>query len=212
MPFFIGLDLGQKQDYTAIAIIETASQYTGLDWRTYEHHYLRSVNVRHLERIRLGTSYLAVVERLRQVVNSRELIGRCTVVMDATGLGGPVLDLLRAAGLGCEIVPVTITGGDRETYSGGMWRVPKRDLINRLQLLFERKELQIASRLREAETFARELMNMRIKVSVAGHDSYAAARASNHDDLVLAVALACWRAKGNLSRPVFGTRSLGLDY
>ena len=55
-------------------------------------------------------------------------------------------------------------------------------------------------------------MNMRIKVSVAGHDSYAAARASNHDDLVLAVALACWRAKGNLSRPVFGTRSLGLDY
>ena len=201
MPFFIGLDLGQKQDYTAIAIIETASQYTGLDWRSYEHKHLNYVNVRHLERIRLGTSYLAVVERLRQIVNSRELVGRCTVVMDATGLGGPVLDLLRAAGLGCEIVPVTITGGDRETYSGGMWRVPKRDLINRLQLLFERKELQIASRLREAATFAGELMSMRIKVSVAGHDSYAAARESAHDDLVLAVALACWRAKGNLSRP-----------
>jgi hypothetical protein len=33
MSFFIGLDLGQKQDYTAIAIIETTSQYTGLDWR-----------------------------------------------------------------------------------------------------------------------------------------------------------------------------------
>ena len=115
MPFFIGLDLGQKQDYTAIAIIETASQYTGLDWRSYEHKHLNYVNVRHLERIRLGTSYLAVVERLRQIVNSRELVGRCTVVMDATGLGGPVLDLLRAAGLGCEIVPVTITGGDRET-------------------------------------------------------------------------------------------------
>ena len=199
------MDLGQKQDYTAIAIIETADQYTGLDWRSYEHQHLNHVSIRHLERVRLGTSYLAVVERLRQIVNSRELAGRCTLVMDATGLGGPVLDLLRAAGLGCEIVPVTITGGDRETYSGGMWRVPKRDLINRLQLLFERKELQIASRLREAETFARELMNMRIKVSVAGHDSYAAARESNHDDLVLAVSLACWRAKGNLSRPDFGT-------
>ena len=55
----------------------------------------------------------------------------------------------------------------------------------------ERKELQIASRQREAETLAAELMNMRIKVSVAGHDSYAAARESAHDDLVLALALAC---------------------
>ena len=91
-------------------------------------------------------------------------------------------------------------------------RVPKRNLINRLQVLFARKELQIASRLREAETLARELLNMRMKVSTAGHDRYAAGRESTHDDLVLALALACWRAKGNLSRPVFGTRSLGLDY
>ena len=121
------MDLGQKQDYTAIAIIETADQYTGLDWRSYEHQHLNHVSIRHLERVRLGTSYLAVVERLRQIVNSRELAGRCTLVMDATGLGGPVLDLLRAAGLGCEIVPVTITGADRETYSGGMWRVSAKN-------------------------------------------------------------------------------------
>ncbi len=210
MSFFIGLDLGQKQDYTAIAIIETVDQYVGMDWRTYERKNLSTVSVRHLERVRLGTSYLAVIERLRQIVNSRELVGRCILVMDATGLGGPVLELLRAARLGCQIIPVTITGGDREINSGGMWRVPKRDLINRLQLMLERKELQIASRLREAETLVRELINMRMKISIAGHDSYAARSESDHDDLVLAVALACWRAKGCLSRPVFGTRSLGL--
>ena len=130
--------------------------------------------------------------------------------MDATGLGAPVLEMLRNASLGCQIVPVIITGGERETGSGGMWRVPKRDLINRLQIMFERKELKIAGRLREADHFARELMSMRVKLSVAGHDSYAAGRESDHDDLVVAVALACWRAKGPLSRPVWGTRSLGL--
>jgi hypothetical protein len=193
MPFFIGLDLGQKQDYTAIAIIETTSQYTGLDLQTHEYRYSSHVSVRHLERVRLGTSYLAVVERLRQIVNSRELVGRCALVMDATGLGGPVLDLLRAARFGCEIVPVTITGGDREINSGGMWRVPKRDLVNRLQLMLERKEFKIASRLREAETLARELMNMRVKVSVSGHDSYAARQESTHDDLVRPGLLACQR-------------------
>ena len=76
--------------------------------------------------------------------------------------------------------------------------------------MFERKELRIAGRLREAETFARELMTMRLRLSVAGHDTYAAEREIAHDDLVLAVALACWRAKGPLSRPVFGTRSIGI--
>ena len=210
MSFFIGLDLGQKHDYTAIGIVETTEVFTGMDWRTYERQHSKFVNVRHLERVRLGTTYLAVVERMRQIVNSRELVGRCTLVMDATGLGGPVLEMLRHARLGCEIIPVTITGGDRETNTGGMWRVPKRDLINRLQLMFERQELKIASRLREAETFGRELMTMRLKLSVAGHDSYSAERESAHDDLVLAVALACWRAKGPLSRPVWGTRSLGI--
>jgi hypothetical protein len=209
MSFFIGLDLGQKRDYTALGIVETTALYTGMDWRTYERQHARYVNVRHLERVRLGTTYLAVVERMRQVVNSRELIGRCSLVMDATGLGGPVLEMLRNARLGCQIIPVTITGGDRQTDTAGMWRVPKRDLVNRLQLMFERKELKIASRLREAETFARELMTMRLRISVAGHDSYAA-EGESHDDLVLAVALACWRAKGPMSRPVFGTRSLGI--
>ena len=142
MSFFIGLDLSQKRDYTAIGIVETAEIFAGMDWRTYERLNTKVVNVRHLERVRLGTSYLAVAERVRQVANSRQLVGRCALVMDATGLGGPVLEMLRNARLGCEIIPVTITGGDRETNSGGMWRVPKRDLINRLQLMFERKELK----------------------------------------------------------------------
>ena len=60
-----------------------------MDWRTYERKHTNHVDVRHLERVRLGTTHLAVVERMRQVVNSRELVGRCTLVMDATGLGGP---------------------------------------------------------------------------------------------------------------------------
>ena len=67
--------------------------------------------------------------------------------------------------------------------------------------MFERKELRIAGRLREAETFARELMTMRLRLSVAGHDSYAAERESAHDDLVLAVALACLLASERPPQP-----------
>ena len=42
---------------------------------------------------------------------ARALAGRCTLVMDATGVGAAVLDLLRGADLGCGIEPVILTGG-----------------------------------------------------------------------------------------------------
>ena len=47
---------------------------------------------------------------------------------------------------------------------------------------------------------------MRVKVSASGHESFAAWREGTHDDLVLAVALACWRARwpqvGHVGRPL----------
>lgn len=63
------------------------------------------------------------------------------MVVDGTGVGAPVVDMLRAAGLGCEITAVSITGGDRESRRG----VPKRDLIARVQLALEKGELRIAA-------------------------------------------------------------------
>src|SRR5205085_4277109 len=120
------------------------------------------------------------------------------LVPDATGVGGPVMDLLRAARLGCPIVPVVITGGERAIYSDDTWRVPKRDLVIGLQVMFEMQRLEIAESLPDAATLVTELMSMRVKISPAGHDSYGAAsgaREGPHDDLVLAVGLAVWRAK-----------------
>jgi hypothetical protein len=75
--------------------------------------------------------------------------------------------------------------------------------------MFETGELRIATRLREGETFVKELTNMRVKVSASGHESFAAWREGTHDDLVLAAALACWRSRW---RPVGHMgRGLGLE-
>jgi hypothetical protein len=91
---------------------------------------------------------------------------------------------------------VTITGGDTQTQAdAASWRVPKRDLVGALQVLLQQGRLKIASQLEHAETLRRELMNFRVKVNVTtGHDSYEAWREGDHDDLVLAAALAAWRA------------------
>jgi hypothetical protein len=104
------------------------------------------------------------------------------------------------------VVAATITGSDRASRVGGEWRVPKRDLVVGLQVMLETGELRIAAGLKEGDTFVRELMEMRVKVSVGRHEQFGAWREGTHDDLVLAAALACWRARwgtiGHVGRPL----------
>ena len=73
-------------------------------------------------------------------------MSRCTLVMDATGVGAPVHDLMRVAGLGCGIVPVNLTGGDLVSQSGSLWNVPKQVLISGLLVMLEKKELALSMR------------------------------------------------------------------
>ena len=92
-------------------------------------------------------------------------------------------------------MPVTITSGHKETRDEGFYRVPKRDLVIGLQLLLQRGELQIAAELPFAQTLIDEMMAMEVRVSTAGNEQFAAWREGTHDDLVFAVALACWNAQ-----------------
>jgi hypothetical protein len=165
-------------------------------------------SLRHLERLPLGTPYQEVVERVREVARSEALAGRCAVVVDATGVGGAVIDLLRAADLGCEMAAVTITGGPRASRSEGGWTVPKRDLVVGMEVMLETGSLRIAAGLPEGERFIKELTGMRVKVSAGGREQFEAWREGTHDDLVLAAALACWRARWGTVGHV--GRSLGL--
>jgi hypothetical protein len=165
--------------------------------------------LRHLERVPLGTSYREVVRIVCDVVGKVEGLGACTLVVDATGVGAPVVDLLREAELNARVVAVTITGADRVSRrSNGDWLVPKRDLVTGLQLMLQTEELRIASGLRAADVLVKELREMRVKVSMSGHENFEAWRSGAHDDLVLATALACWRSRLRVPS-MWGTRRLG---
>jgi hypothetical protein len=59
-----------------------------------------------------------------------------------------------------------------------------------------------------ADTLRKELLNFKVKINIStAHDSYEAWREGDHDDLVLAVAMACWcrerylRKRDSLPRP-----------
>ena len=122
--YFVGVDLGQCRDYTAIAVVERAERIGPFDRVVFAHRKLVSLCLRFLERVPLGTPYPEVVRRVVEVAGSRGLVGRCRLAVDGAGVGRPVVDLLRAARPGCALSPVIVTGGDSETKSDGYHRVP----------------------------------------------------------------------------------------
>ncbi|MGD1073524.1 MAG: hypothetical protein ABSB15_25715 [Bryobacteraceae bacterium] len=188
--FYFGLDLGQRRDHSAIAVVEKVSRY-----RAYAGAGVPVLHLRYVERVPLGTSYPEIVERVREMVTGAELSGQCALVVDATGLGAPVVQMLRSARLGCEIAAVTMTGGDKESQRGNDFNVPKRDLVAGVQVLLEKQELRIARTLEGARALIEELVDVRATVSVKGRVRLGADGYGEHDDLAIALALACWRAK-----------------
>ncbi len=168
----IGADLGQAQDPTALAVAEV---------------HTPEIHVRHLERLPLGTPYPKVVERIGALVNK---LPGAALVVDATGVGRAVLDQMREAGL--APVAVTITGGRFTSYDGAMWRVPKQALLRPLVATTEAGRLKVAKDLPEAEALQVELQAFQRRITECGHDAFQGI--GEHDDLVIAVALACWWA------------------
>ena len=178
--FVVGVDLGQAQDYTAICVVEA----TGTE--------LVDFQLRYLERLALGTTYPRIVERVEEIVR-RLPSGGWRLAVDATGVGAGVIDILEQAAL--QPIAITITGGDSVQGEGRRWRVPKRDLVAVLTVAFQAGRLKIAEALPLAGVFAKELLNFRVKIDArTAHDTYGSWREGEHDDLVLAVALACWQA------------------
>jgi len=199
MSFYVGLDLGQSNDYTALAVIEKVGREGDRDDP--------DLHLRHLERYPLRTPYPDMVARVAALVEDpklssthldrrleRRVLEEPELLVDATGVGRPVVDLFKERGLWYKAI--TITGGNRVTATGGGYGVPKRDLIGALEVPFHSGRLKVAAGLRLWETLRSELQTFRRKVSLTtGMDTYEHWRKGDHDDLVLAAALACWGAE-----------------
>lgn len=195
--YFLGLDLGQSADPSALAIAEKTTQEYGPRERE-DYRYAPPLlpppryDVRHLARWPLGTPYPQIVRDVSRILTQGPLcLAQKTLVIDRTGVGAPVCDLFSDAGL--SHIQVSIHGGGKVTQEGLHYSVPKRDLVSTVQVLLQGGTLKIAEALPEAQTLVKELLNFKVKIDpLTAHDSYAAWRENIHDDLVLAVALACW--------------------
>ena len=83
--WFVGVDLGQSRDFTAIAALERAELTGEYDPAMCAWRKEVALRLRYLERVPLGTPYPEIVERVRRTTTAPELDGRCHVAVDATG-------------------------------------------------------------------------------------------------------------------------------
>jgi len=206
----VGVDVGQKVDPTAIVVCELehrevaparwefprqAGLFAATDQRripakTEAHH-----TARHLGRLPLGTPYPAVADAVAGIVAGlvRRGVARPRLMVDATGVGVPVVELI-AARLGAharDLVACTFTHGDR--YSQDERRrtasVGKAYLVSKLQALLQTKCLHLPTNA-ESEALARELQDYEIRVDADANDKYGAFKVGTHDDMVTALGLA----------------------
>jgi hypothetical protein len=199
--YYVGLDLGQSADFTALAVVQKVPVHdpqTGK--RSTELH------LRHLERFALKTPYTVIADHVKALLtgspfttpvrmNGQVSTPATELIVDKTGVGVAVTDLLKERHL--NYVGVTITGlGQKVNRNGSKeYSVPKQDLVAALEVPFHQGRLKVAEGLEGWPKLREELLNFRRKQNkTTAHISYEHWRESDHDDLVLAAALACWKA------------------
>lgn len=179
----VGLDLAQAGDFTALAVVErVADGYV----------------VPELARTR-GRAYPDLVAELAVALAEPALAG-ADLVVDATGVGRPVVNMLRDAGL--DPLAVTLTGGERVTPAGRRaLNVPTREIIETVLVLMQAGAVQVAADLPLAPVLARELTDVRLQLTASGRSAYRAQGDDRHDDLVMALGLALWWSERRPGQP-----------
>lgn len=187
--YFSGLDLGQAQDYSALVVIERGEIP---DPDRGPKAVVNRFDVRHIHRWHLGTPYPAIIADLGAWFGAAPL-RNTTLVVDGTGVGRPVVDMIEASQLPADVRPYSITAG----MNVGDGTVPKKDLVGSVQAALQTRRLRFAEELTLRPVLEKELETFRVKVTADRNETFAAWRERDHDDIVLALALALWYGELN---------------
>ncbi len=190
--YFLGLDLGQAADWSALAVLERAEMPPPKDGTAPRKHAWQ-FGCRGLKRWPLGTAYPVIVDDVAALVEKPPL-RYAHLVIDGTGVGRPVVDMFVKAMLPVKLEPVLITAGSAQSYQDGYHHVAKIILISTVLVQLQERRLRFAQALPETATLIKELQNYRVKITPAANEVFDA-RDGAHDDLLLALALACWQGE-----------------
>lgn len=188
--YFIGVDVGQVKDYTAIALVE-AIPAEGGDLR---------LRCPYLQTMPLEIQFQDIARRLAEIEGKLQAKGSAavTVLVDGTGPGQPVPELIRGR-VKCNVISCRFTSGNDPRYDGATWYIPKAALVTCLKIFIQEGRLELPGKTRD-QAQARAINEMLLELQNfqynqpeegAKAETYEA-RVGSHDDLVTALGLATW--------------------
>lgn len=179
----LGVDPGKRRDPAAIAVLEVQTKAVGdllVDW----------YKVIGLAELDLGLDHVSVVEKVKGVYQNIK-VEDPRLVVDATGVGEPVIDMMRREKM--NPVPIGITGGEQwNNRPGGGYNVPKKDIAVKLAVTFETGRIKLLKGLRYSDKLIQQLQMFTAKHKNPDSDNVSFEAEKGHDDLVLAIAIAIW--------------------
>lgn len=190
--YWLGVDLAQAQDNTALVAIHdeqlpiwTASNRQTLGQRTR--------TITYADKFR-GVSYPDVVSHILRVMNQPQLRGRTRLVVDGSGLGRVVSDLLRDAKV--DHIAIQMTVGQNWTRKGHYTNVGKTLMLENLSVLFASGELEFAEDLVLRKDVLAELETFQLETTAAGNQVITQGRSGDHHgDLAIALAGAAFASE-----------------
>lgn len=185
----VGVDLGQTRDSTVMIAVRS---YRGAPIKTATGRSRRPLHhdVVAIERLRVGLPYPQQTELIGAFCD--RLAGRPSLFVDGTGVGRPVVEILRS-GIRFGIAAVTIGGGTNVVAHGNDITVPKTELIGSLEAALSTRRLHCSPDLVHANELKGELAAFGYDLSPSGRLLYEGK--GSHDDMVLGLALSVWGAE-----------------
>lgn len=185
----LGVDLGQAGDPAAAAMLVR---------KTYDDAFIGPryprLMCRTLREWPLGTDYCQLVSDLLDAPVD-------VMVVEFNGVGRPVVDMLRreAARRNVEmkIRPVVTAQSNarvklKTEARGSHWFVPKVDIVTSIVTLVQQRMLVFPD-IPEVKTLRQEMADFQMRYSRSANLQFGnVPGAGKHDDLVIALGLACW--------------------
>lgn len=188
--YWLGVDLGQAEDPTALTVIkdQRLPAWDGARQTLLE----RERTVVFADRV-TGRSYADILNHITAVMVKPPLLGKVQLAIDATGLGRVISDMLDDVKVKHFALQTTV--GQNWRRDGKYVNVGKHLLLENLSVLFA-KELKLASGLPLYEDLIAEFETFELGMTNAGNPIIMqGARGSHHGDLAIALAVAAFASQ-----------------
>jgi hypothetical protein len=113
------------------------------------------------------------------------------MAIDQTGVGRTIVDTFRPLYSLADIRAITLTMGQTVHWNNRSQYVPKLELAGVIQTLLQTKRIRFAKG-PETQELVNELQNFQVRAPATRAEDFESWRERDHDDLFLAVAMACW--------------------